>query len=486
MSQERKILRKRQSLRRSKRRKQSADDSTNELITPQIQRLIEKHQGKNILATLPNPSLQMAFLDHIQKTAGNTAAQRYLSGRTVGTANPYRDRQEQKGMIQRQKPSGEKGGEAEAAGEKAAPFNFDQWLSGKVYEIVKEQLGEDILRGYAKDLAKKAGSLLLEQVNEVNSEADFIQKAQNKLLSEVFSSEVTKAVNEILKSPAGMKVKELILKQANQEPASVIGMILTALAFMAANNADIPTIELEKKFGKGFSVQAKADLGKFQEIALKQVKLGIGYSSQKFQTSLSGVYREKPLAKLSMRDEALQTQEEIKFKTDPNLSSSGEISFDFNVKSHGLKTTALFGGPNKWMGVWEFRLGEKNYYWSPKIVLGPDQKLSFSLGHQFISDSISIYSAIKPTGGQVSMGHYLKLDKPFGAEGLSVEASLDYRMDEPKLNLARLSGQYKLLEGKPTSLIPVVVLKVEGKYQAAGPTMPKPEFAGYIVVWGSW
>ena len=486
MSKEQQIARKQQSLRQSKRRKQTANDPISELSMPQIQRLIANHQGKNVLNILPNPSLQMAFLDHIQRTAGNTAVQRYLSGRTIGAAKPYRDRQEQKGIVQRQKPHGEKGGEAEAAGEKAASFNFDQWLSGKVYEIVRDQLGEDKLKSYAKDLAKKASSLLMEQINEASSEADFIQKAQNKMLSEVFSGEVNKAVTEILKSPAGEKVKGLILQQAKQEPASVIGLILTALAYMAATNADIPTIELEKKFGKGFSVQGKADLGKFQEIALKQVRLGIGYSGQKFQTSLSGSYSEKPPAKLSMRDEALQTQEETKFKTDPSLTSSGELSFDFNLKSHGLKTTALFGGPNKWMGVWEFRLGEKNFYFSPKIVLGPNQKLSFSLGNQFISDSISFYSALKTTDEQVSMGHYLKLDKPFGTEGLSVEASLDYRMDEPKVNLARLSGQYKLLEGKPTSLIPVLVLKVEGKYQAAGPSMPKPEFAGYIVVWGSW
>ena len=304
----------------------------------------------------------------------------------------------------------------------------------------------------------------------------------------MFSADVRKAALEIMKSPAGDKLKQRLLQQAYQNPASVIGLVLTALAFAAASNADIPTIEIQKKLGKGYQAEAKAELGKFQEIALKELKLGISYSGNDFGAKISGSYsgEKKKKSLLSMREEAAETEEEKKFKSNPNVSSSGEMTLDFDLKSYGLKTTYLYGGPKQWMGVWEFRFGGKNYYWAPKFVLGPDQKLTFALGNQFISDNVQFYSSLFPGKDKTSLSHYLKLDKPFGAEGLSVEASVRYQVNEPKVMGAKLAGQYKLLEKPPGHPFPVVYLKFEGAYQAAGPDKPKPEFSGLVVIWGSW
>jgi hypothetical protein len=256
------------------------------------------------------------------------------------------------------------------------------------------------------------------------------------------------------------------------------------LAYAAASNADIPTIDIQQKLGKGYELAAKAELGKFQAIALKELKLGISYSSKELDAKISGSYSgEKKKFSLAMREAAPEME---KIKSDPDITSSGDLTLDFSMNKFGLKTTYLYGGPKQWMGVWEFRLGGKNYYWAPKVILGPDQKLSFALGHQFKTDVYQFYSAVFHSTDETSLSHKLKLDKPFGAEGLNVEASIRYRLNEPKITSAKLSGQYKLLEKAPGHPFPVIYLKFEGAYQAAGIGQPKPDFSGLVVLWGVW
>ena len=72
--------RKRQCVKRSRRGEHAANDQASELILPPIYRLIQKQHGKNDLKGVPNPSLQMAYLDHIQRTAGNAAVQIVAAG----------------------------------------------------------------------------------------------------------------------------------------------------------------------------------------------------------------------------------------------------------------------------------------------------------------------------------------------------------------------------------------------------------------------
>jgi hypothetical protein len=496
-NKERPVVRSKKSKSRKVRRGDSISTLEPSLVS--LFRLVERKGVQPALEHYPAMAYQLAAIQHMQRTFGNAAVQRYLVSlstteeqsvkKTPSLMGASSALQRQKGTAQGKKePAGEKGEGSKEAAAKEPAFDLDKWISKEVYDLVKSQVGESKLNEYAKSLAKKAGELLVKQMEGVTTPGNMVEKEMHKVIGELFTADVKKATLEIMKSPAGAKLKELILQQARQDPGSVIGLVLTALAFAAASNADIPTIELQKKLGKGYEVKAKAELGKFQDIALKELKLGISYSAKDFQANISGSYsgEKKKKLSLSMREAAAETEEEKKFKSNPNVSSSGDITFDFDLKSFGMKTTYLYGGPKQWMGVWEFRLGEKNYYWAPKVVLGPDQKLTFALGNQFNSDSLQFYSAVFPGKDETSLSHYLKLDKPFGAEGLSVEASLRYQVNEPKVTGAKLAGQYKLLEKPPGHPFPVVYLKFEGAYQAAGPGKPKPDFSGLVVIWGSW
>jgi hypothetical protein len=457
-------------------------------------RLVELKGSQPAYYHYPVLAHQQAAIQHMQQICGNAVVQRYLEN--LLKSDEYTRKKNlallrSSGLVQRQKASGENEPPGAAKGEKTPKnspkepsFNLDKWLSGKEYEIVKSAIGESKLKEYAKSLSKKGGELLVRQMEGIKSPGDMVEKEIHKLIGDLFANDVQKVAEEIMNSPAGVNLRRLILQQAHQQPASVIGMVLTALAFAAASNADIPTIDIQQKLGKGYQLSAKAELGKFQAIALKELRLGISYSSKELEAKISGSYSgEKKKFSLAMR-EAVPEMEKI--KSDADVSSSGDLTLDFSMDKFGLKTTYLYGSPSQWMGVFEFRLGGKNYYWAPKIILGPDQKLSFALGHQFKTDIYQFYSAIFHTTDETSLSHKLKLDKPFGAEGLNVEASIRYRLNEPKITSAKLSGQYKLLEKAPGHPFPVIYLKFEGAYQAAGLGQPKPDFSGLVVLWGSW
>jgi hypothetical protein len=440
-------------------------------------------------------SARIEALQQLQQTSGNTAVQRYLlnlyNRQNLLESQDQRTSSNNLSLVQSQKGAPGSQGKAEEkteeGGAKTSSFNLDKWISTQVYDLVKEQVGKDKLNEYANDLGKQAWQLLIKQLEGLSSTQDMVDKQVYKDLGEVFGKNIESAAQEIMKSPAGVRLKTMLLEQTRQNPASIIGLVLTALAIAAVNNVDIPTISLKQNLGKGFHLETKAELGKFREMALKQVKLGIGYSSSSFQTSLSGGYvgeKQKP-SLLSMRTAAAATKEEIKLMTNPNLTSTGEMTFDFSIKNISAKASLLYGGPKQWLGVWEFKLGEKYSYWAPKFVVGPDQKVTFSLGYQFMLDNFALFSAVFPEGRKTQMSHYLNIENPFGTKGLKIEGSLRYQVQEPKILGAKLTGQYKLLEKSPSHPFPVLYLKIEGAYQAAEGKQ-KNDFSGLLVLWGSW
>jgi hypothetical protein len=483
-------------IRKKKRRRRALSGVYTSLPESSLVSLYKLAEPKGSLPTYyryPAMAHQQAAIQHMQQICGNAVVQHYLE------SLPRRDECKSKkklalpsssGQLQRQKISREneppevEKKENPKTSPKEPAFNLDRWLSSKEYQMVKGLMGESKLNEYAKSLSKKGGELLVTLIEGIKSPNDMVEKEFHKLIGDLFAKDVQKATLEIMSSPAGQKLQKLILQQAHQQPASVIGMTLTALAFAAASNIDIPTIDIQQKLGKGYELAAKAELGKFQAIALKELKLGISYSSKELEAKIFGTYSgEKKKFSLAMREAAPEMEN---IKSDADVSSSGELSLDFSMNKFGLKTTYLYGSPKQWMGVWEFRLGGKNYYWAPKVILGPDQKLSFALGNQFTADVYQFYSAIFHTTDETSLSHKLKLDKPFGAKGLNVEASIRYRLNEPKITSAKLSGEYKLLEKAPGHPFPVIYLKFEGAYQAAGIGQPKPDFSGLVVLWGSW
>ncbi|HET6444452.1 MAG TPA: hypothetical protein VFI27_07705 [candidate division Zixibacteria bacterium] len=180
------------------------------------------------LADLPNQKttlpLKQSTVLHMQRQYGNAYVQRYLAGRNgIGTrslssgSHPSRNVHGHSTTLQRQKQKGATKGES-----KSGSGNSKDWLSGKVYEVVKEELGEAKLKKHAESLADTAAKTLAEQIQGSRTEAEFLKKAQTKLLSHHLKIEIQKTVTELLKSPEGKKLRSKILEIVKTEPGVVL------------------------------------------------------------------------------------------------------------------------------------------------------------------------------------------------------------------------------------------------------------------------
>jgi len=439
--------------------------------------------GANQPTQIHGSWLQQNSILAMQHASGNSAVQRYLSDH---------------GQDLRLQPEEEKGekpkGEAKSPG-----FDIDQWLSSQVYDLVKSQLGDAKLKEYAAKVAKSGADLLMSKVSGATSAADLASQVPVETLGKWLADDITKAVVEILASPAGVKAKQAILTQAKTDPGSIIALSLAALTAAALANAEIP--ELDKKFdlGAGFSGQAGANLGKFQDIALKHVKLGLSYSSKYFRASTSGEYTgestpavgkqtaQQP-AGFSAAAEAATGPKEVEFKSGVSVNPSGEFKLDIgpsiDLKKFGLTATATYAAPKGWLGVGQLRLGTKSNYWMPKLTVNNDGKLNFELGHQFKTDLLVLSSTLKHAGGSTSMAHKIDFNKMFGSEALKLSASIHYNLEEPQITAAKFSGDYKILEGDKDKGAPYLLVKIEGSYQAPTPDKKKTEYQGMLLLEG--
>lgn len=417
---------------------------------------------------LPSGAIQNAAILQMQRRSGNASVGRYLSEQA----------------IQRQEEVSE--GSGKEGGKKKATSDLDQWLSGELYNLVKEQLGDAKLKEYAKKLSQTATDQLLTQVKGVGSVDEFTNKIVVDQIGKSLAGDLNKAVNELLSSPEGQKVKQAILDKSKKDPAMVVGMILVALGAMVASNAEIPELEKTLDLGKGFKAGAKVNLGKFQDISLKKLQASFSYTGQYFQASVSGGYTgEKGKAAFTGKAEAKAGTEEVEFSSAASIEKGGNLKLDFrqalNLKNFGLVAGPSYETSKGWSGVLQLKIGDKYSYLTPKVVIDQDGKATVELGHTFTNDMITLATTLQ---GKGIMSHKLDLKNPFGAEGLSVSANLAYSLNDLKITSAGIAGQLKLSEGGKNKAIPVLLLKFEGKYQAAGPDKPQPDVQGQVLLEG--
>lgn len=142
-------------------------------------RLVDRKGVQPVLDRYPGMAYQLAAIRHMQQTSGNAAVNRYLlslPANEAGTGQKKPAFQGPGNTLQRQKEAvgsktaptvGEKEPGAKEASVKEPAFDLDKWLSKEVYDLVKSQVGESKLNEYAKSLAKKAGELLLKQMEGI-------------------------------------------------------------------------------------------------------------------------------------------------------------------------------------------------------------------------------------------------------------------------------------------------------------------------------
>lgn len=274
--------------------------------------------------------------------------------------------------------------------EESGGFDLGDWLHRKVYDTLAKELGEAKLKGYAKEIAKKASAFIAAEAKKDMPPATFLSEAMNKKLFEYLEKEIASTVQEILLSPEVTKAKDAILKEIKGNPAAALGAVLAGLA--GAYLANVPlkakeSLDLDK--AKKFKLDAEGDLGNIQELDLKKLGLGFRYVGQKFQSGISAEYGS--LGKDKGEGFAGKTSVKIGTKED-NVALEAEAKSDGQL-AFKIKPTLTFGilqlqgdmgfsnaTPKPLYGRAQVRIGSERDFFSSNVVFKPDGSLELGAG----------------------------------------------------------------------------------------------------------
>jgi hypothetical protein len=403
-----------------------------------------------------NRGLRQASLVQLQHQYGNAWVQRHLADGSL-------QREDEKKEAKTENAGGDKG-------EKKS-FDLGQWVSGQVYDILKEQLGEAKLKEYAKQIAGKATELLMEQVKGATGEQDIVEKARMKEIAAALSKDLGQVVQGILQSPQGKALQEALLSKTKQDPGFAIVMVILGLAGMVAANADIPELDKTLKLGAGFSATGKANLGKFRDIVAKQIQVGLNYTSEYFRAGVQGSYAGEGEQKgFAAGANAAVGNEKVEFKTDFNIFQNGEFKLNaqngLDFKKLGLTTGVSYSNVKGWKGVGEFRLGEKTHYLSTKIEVAGDGKVGLHFDHKFVHDLAVLSNSLKIDGNKTTYVSEAQLKNLFGTEGFNVGANMVADLTHPSIRELGLKADLKLLGDPKDASKPTLFLRFDASYLA--------------------
>jgi len=411
-------------------------------------------------------SMRQSTILQMQRQYGNAYVQRYLSNQRGTRKNrpPTLQRKNQKG--------------AAKGGSKAGSGSSKDWLSGKIYDAVKEELGEAKLKKHAESLAEAAAKTLAEQVQGAGTEADFLKKAQTKLLSQHLKIEIQKTVTALLKSPEGKKLRSKILEIAKTEPGVVLWAIMTAMA--AAVAADAPAkLDLSGKLGSsGLKWATKADFGRLQAFSLNAIKASLSQSGKEGGASFSFEYK-------AAKQGSDGKDEPAEAKTTASINlKEGKIDTDMGPVT-SQKPIALMSQlilSKNPAGILAIRIGDKKNFVSSQMKIDSTGKATFEFSQMESIGAAALLTTFT-TGSKASLAHKLTLTKPFDVENLKLTAHIKYTVKDPTVTSAGIKFNYKLINKKGAP-IPLLFVGLEGEYKAG--TQDKPQkFHGLAVVQGS-
>ena len=284
-----------------------------------------------------------------------------------------------------QNPSAAPQGATKAAA--SSPTNTDSAeqdpFAKLVHDLIKDNLlSKEKLDEISKAIGEKAADFVKEQMESSDSKANFLQKTSNAKILQVLSGDIKKGVDQMLASPTGEAVKAKILETVKTNPTVALAAVVAGLAVAYAANVPLKG-EKTFKLGKGFEAEIGGDMGTAQELAFKQIKGGVSYTSTYFKSGISAEYKDdafsmESMAKFGSKDYntaatvTLSTDNKAEFKLDTHLNNI-DISGGLKLDTSQLSLMKGFG---------RFKIGDKKEYFQTELTLGPDGKVDLSLGGQ--------------------------------------------------------------------------------------------------------
>jgi hypothetical protein len=411
--------------------------------------------------------MRQASVLQMQREYGNDYVRRHLgsngSKHGHGSAPPP-------GTVQRDpQQSGQPKGQG-ATEAKGSEGGGKDPIHEAIYKLVKEQLGEEKLKKHAASAAKKAAEKLFELTKGAESEADFLEKAQLKLLGEHFEKELAEGAKALLASEDGKKLKSMLLSAVEGDPTVALAVVLAAAA--AAVAADAPAeLDLDGKLGKsGFKWAAKGDFGTLRDLSLKHIQASLAYSNTKFKAKLTGSYKggEKEeigaKAEIGVGEEKKQTAEAvIEAKVDPK-SNDVKVDLGAVLRSPQLQLSSKLQFDKGIGGMVGVRLGSDKQFLAPKLVMDAEGKVTFQLDNRFQMGILDLSTSLT-TGPEATVTHKLGLVQPFSVKNFNATAQLVYTVDDPRVKSAGFNLNYKLVD-KKGGPIPLLIIGATGDYQA--------------------
>ena len=180
--------------------------------------------------------------------------------------------------------------ERQAAAKKSYEDLLGNFLGGKLYDLIKDNLSADKILDYGKQGIDSGASAIGDLIKGAELLDDKTQDAALGKFAGALSSWAGGKAEEWLKTSDGAALRTKISQWFEGHPGVVVAAALLAAAGAVAANLDVP--EIKQKFGIGdnLKVTAAIDPGKIRDLVIKGASLGLEYKKKDFAASLTYKY----------------------------------------------------------------------------------------------------------------------------------------------------------------------------------------------------
>lgn len=157
-----------------------------------------------------------------------------------------------------------------------------QWLGGELYGLLSKELAFEKLQKHATSAWEGALGSLVKTADGVDGNSDELGE-----FSKALKEQYGQAAADLLETDTGHAVVSKLTGWVDAHPRTILMVALLAAGGAIAANVKLPELKQKLKLGGGFSANVEADLGKIRELALKQIKAELEYSSGPLVAAIS-------------------------------------------------------------------------------------------------------------------------------------------------------------------------------------------------------
>jgi hypothetical protein len=382
----------------------------------------EIHPGAE--ASIEAPQRPAAALA-LQQSAGNRATAHLLR-------SPDLDERGQEGTVARNgAPTSASAPTTETSGGGGASQDP---LAAAIREAVRGVLGTDRIHELVDGATDAAAAYLQEQLPSIlprdqfplldreGIDARFATAGLNEALPRILNDWVDERVREVLESPEGQRLRQRIIDLAGDEPAVVLAAAIIGGVAAYYANAPIPELARKFKLGGGASLEAGAQVGRAQQLAVERIRLAFGYSHRAASARLSGRYspgEERPAgAAAEVRvgsrqgpNVSVNGDAEIGDRDNLRVNLGGAVSLGPAGASIGAthtRTSDEEGGAvsGTWSGNVQVRFGREGgpAVTTARAAISPDGEVSIDLRNALRIGALRATTTAGVRGGDVTYG----------------------------------------------------------------------------------